>query len=105
MVMLSDGIKSLIHQYTYILNTKAIECNSNTRFDYVICRKYVKIYDYDQRTGTPRSAHAFVDFNGNVYKAANWDSPTKGIFIINLNTDMQKLSKVADIYTSYLYAR
>jgi hypothetical protein len=104
MVMLSDGIKSLIHQYTYILNTKAIECNSNTRFDYIIGRKYVKIYDYDQRTGTPRSAHAFVDFDGNVYKVARWDSPTKGIRY-NLNTDMQKLSKVADIYTSYLYAR
>jgi hypothetical protein len=104
MTMLSDSIKSLIHEYVYILDTKAIECHSNTRFDYVIGRKYVKIVDYDMRTGTHKSAHAFVDFDGNVYKAAGWNSPAKGIRY-NLDTDLQKLSKIADIYTSYLYAR
>ena len=48
--------------------------------------------------------HSFVDAADNLYKAASWASPAKGVRY-NLNTDMPKLRAVIDPHGSYLYAR
>lgn len=88
---------NLINKYVEILNSK----DSTHNFSYIKGRKYYKIVETNKE-GKPTSAHSFVDFSGNLYKAANWNTPAKGIRY-NLNTDMELLEKVADVYTSYLY--
>ena len=62
-------------------------------------RKFHKIVKID--TGG-RTAHSFVDQANNLYKAAGWAAPAKGIRY-NLNTDMPKLREVIDPHGSYLY--
>lgn len=65
-------------------------------------RKYLKIIMAD---GGHRSVHAFVDAsNGNLYKAASWKAPAKGIRY-NLYKDMELLKTQADWSGGYLYAR
>jgi len=51
-----------------------------------------------------QSVHSFVDQADNLYKAASWAAPAKGIRY-NLNTDMPKLREVIDPFGSYLYKR
>jgi len=88
---------NLINKYVEILNSKS----STHNFSFTKGRKYYKIVEIN-KDGEPTSAHSFVDFEGNLYKVANWNTPAKGIRY-NLNTDMELLEKVADFYTSYLY--
>jgi hypothetical protein len=65
-------------------------------------RKYLKIV---MSTSGNRSAHAFVDrVTGDVYKAANWQSPAKGIRY-NLLTDPETCYRNADWAGGYLYRR
>lgn len=65
-------------------------------------RKYAKIV---MHSNSSRSAHAFVDLKtGEIYKAASWKSPAKGVRY-NLLDDMsrQEMYKRADWSGSYLY--
>jgi hypothetical protein len=64
-------------------------------------RKYLKII---MSTSGNRSAHAFIDRDGNVYKAANWKAPAKGIRY-NLLTDPENCYQRADWAGGYLYRR
>jgi hypothetical protein len=64
-------------------------------------RKYLKIV---MTTSGNRSAHAFIDRDGNVYKAANWQSPAKGIRY-NLLTDPETCYRNANWAGGYLYRR
>lgn len=63
-------------------------------------RKYNKVVQVDNQ----RIVHSFVDNEGNVYKAAGWRAPAKGVRY-NLNTDLDVLRNVADPFGSYLYLR
>lgn len=85
--------------YLQILNSR----DENHKFGVVNGTKYSKVVELNSE-GNPASAHSFVDFSGNVYKVANWKTPAKGVRY-NLNTDIELLNKVADVYTSYLYWR
>jgi hypothetical protein len=63
--------------------------------------KYTKIVV--RRTGHfQESVHSFVDANGNVYKAAGWRAPAKGVRY-RLEQDMELLKHIVDPYGSYLY--
>jgi hypothetical protein len=62
-------------------------------------RKYAKVVLTDD---SHRSVHCFVDKDGNVYKAASWAQPAKGVRY-NLNNDMDVLRLKADPFGSYLY--
>lgn len=64
-------------------------------------RKFHKIVQVDDGR---RSVHSFVDQADNLYKAAGWAAPAKGIRY-NLNTDLPKLREVIDPFGSYLYKR
>ncbi len=73
-------------------------------FYYEKGRKYARIVM--QMSNGQRSAHAFVDMNtADVYKAASWKGPAKGIRY-NLLDDKSKeeMYKRADFAGSYLYA-
>ena len=48
-----------------------------------------------------RMAYAFVDGSGNVYKAAGWPAPAKGIRYTSVAAALAK----ADPYGSFLYIR
>ena len=67
-------------------------------------RKYHKIImkDYNQN-----HAHLFVDkVTGDVYKAASWKAPAKGIrYNLIDDTSREEMYKRADFAGSYLYAR
>ena len=62
-------------------------------------KKYFKII----HVGNGRSIHAFVDIqNGDLYKAASWKAPAKGVRF-NLITDAVLLESVIDWAGGYLY--
>ena len=64
-------------------------------------RKYFKIVTDN---GTQRSVHCFVDARGNVYKAAGWTAPAKGVRYNLFNADdMLKLRTVDGHHSGYLY--
>lgn len=63
-------------------------------------RKYHKVVKVD----TQNIVHSFVDDAGNVYKAASWAAPAKGVRY-NLDKDMDTLQNVVDPFGSYLYLR
>jgi len=64
-------------------------------------KKYFKIVTDN---GTQRSVHCFVDLEGNVYKAAGWAAPAKGVRYNLYNVeDVVTLRNVAGYHSSYLY--
>lgn len=67
-------------------------------------RKYTKVIC--ERFGG-KSVHAFVDHNtGEVYKAATWRVPAKGVRYNLANEDNRnEMFAKCDIYGSYLYIR
>jgi hypothetical protein len=61
---------------------------------------------YDKIAVTPHRSsqtfvYAFVDTDGNVYKAAGWKAPAKGVRYTSVADALMK----ADPYGSFLYAR
>lgn len=61
---------------------------------------------YDKITVKPHCSsqsfvHAFVDTDGNVYKAAGWKAPAKGVRYTSVMAALVK----ADRFGNYLYAR
>ena len=74
-------------------------------------KKYLKIMmviDHGpNRLGASRSVHAFIDKNtGEVYKAASWKSPAKGVrFDLRLIESRERLYESCDWAGSHLYAR
>lgn len=75
--------------------------------DYVIetGKKYLKVVMIS--SGDSRSVHCFVDKNnGQVYKAATWKSPAKGVrFNLTNEDDLNNILEKCDWSGSYLYAR
>ena len=64
-------------------------------------KKYFKIVTDN---GTQRSVHCFVDLEGNVYKAASWAAPAKGVRYNLYNAeDVVTLRAEAGYHSSYLY--
>lgn len=76
-----------------------------SEYDFMIDtgRKYHKVIMVNNQ----RSTHAFVDKKtGEVYKAASWKSPAKGVrFDLRLIEQREWLFKNADWAGGYLYAR
>lgn len=74
-------------------------------------RKYLKIMmvidNGPNRLGASRSVHAFIDKNtGEVYKAASWKSPAKGVrFDLRLIESRERLYESCDWAGGHLYAR
>jgi hypothetical protein len=68
-------------------------------------KKYHKIVMIS--SGNAPSVHAFVDKNtGDLYKAASWKAPAKGVrFNLLLIKDREWLMQYADPFGSYLYRR
>ena len=62
-------------------------------------RKYFKVI---MSTSGSKSVHAFVDRDGNVYKAASYKAPAKGVRY-NLLTDPETCYRKADWAGGYLY--
>lgn len=79
------------------LNDKFI---TSYHFELVAGRKFTKVLQ-SPKLGTGRSVYAFVDADGNVYKAASYKAPAKGVRanLATLNMDN------VDAYGSWLYAR
>lgn len=62
-------------------------------------KKYFKIVQVSNQ----RSVHAFVDrSNGDIYKAATWNAPAKGVRF-NILKDLETLRSRADCFGGYLY--
>lgn len=75
-------------------------------FTFTLGKKYAKII-HTTYYGRQKSAHAFVDLStGDVYKAASWQAPAKGIRY-NLLDDKsrQEMYQRADWAGGYLYLR
>ena len=53
--------------------------NEYQEFAYTTGRKYYKIITKYKDGSSGGSSYAFVDFDGNMYKAASWAAPAKGI--------------------------
>ena len=65
--------------------------------------KYTKIVvTHGAMSNFQESIHSFVDEEGNVYKAASWRAPAKGVRY-SLEQDMEILKVRVDPYGSYLY--
>jgi hypothetical protein len=64
-------------------------------------RKYLKVI---MAAAGSKSVHAFVDRDGNVYKAASYKAPAKGIRY-NLLTDPETCYQKAEWAGGYLYRR
>lgn len=76
------------------------DSNRNIEFEVEPGRKYYKIVKV---VGIGKSVHAFVDKEtGDVYKAAGWNAPAKGIRY-NLERDKEVLAQHADWAGGYLY--
>lgn len=63
-------------------------------------RKYDRIVQTSV-IGNSKSVHAFIDSEGNVYKASGWTTPAKGVRYYTVDSALYN----ADPYGSYLYAR
>ena len=96
------------HQTNVDYHEACIEALKNCECDYDFFieegRKYLKIV-MDARGS--KSVHAFVDKKtGEVYKAASFKSPAKGVrYDLRLIKDREWLLENADWAGSYLYAR
>ena len=72
------------------------------QFELIEGRKYIKVIS---RSGNNRRVHSFIDKRtGDLYKAATWNAPAKGVRY-NILTDLDHLRQTADPYGSYLYKR
>lgn len=67
-------------------------------------RKYQRIVMH--RDGKDRSVHAFIDLDGNVYKADGWAKPAKGVrFNLLDDASFHTMLDRLDWAGSYLYIR
>ena len=97
---------SAVYDYATKL-CSALKTKHDTRFNCIPCefvveegRKYYKIIQVGEHQ---RSVHAFVDKkNGDLYKAASWAAPAKGVRY-NLMNDLENVLTVCDWAGSYLY--
>jgi hypothetical protein len=71
-----------------------------TRFGKTQGKKYTKIVALN-RDGVPSSVYCFIDADGNIYKAAGWNAPAKGIRSTLATVELCKV----DHYGSWLYVR
>lgn len=84
--------------FAKLLNEKFADSKYISNFHVQPGRKYHRIaYDSPNQ----RFVHAFVDNEGNVYKAAGWKAPAKGARF----ADVETAAANADEFGSYLYLR
>lgn len=75
-------------------------CNLYCEFTIDEGRKYYKIVHNSENQ---RSVHAFVDKkNGDLYKAATWAAPAKGVRF-NLINDLENVLSKCNWHGGYLY--
>lgn len=71
----NNNINDAIQQIIAAMNVKfagAYPALPIPEFKMIIGKKYIKLC-------TNGSVHAFIDFEGNMYKPASWNAPAKGI--------------------------
>jgi hypothetical protein len=73
--------------------------NRRVRHYYVARSTSSGVYRVIRRTAGERSVFCFVDAYGNIYKAASWKSPAKGVRAVLDTVDMNTV----DQYGSWLY--
>lgn len=98
-----ENIKDLTNQLCAILKANYYKNGSTLDYNFVVepTQKYYKIVMVNNQRGS----HAFVDKNtGDLYKAASWKAPAKGVRF-NLVNDIEKLKIIADWAGNYLYRR
>jgi hypothetical protein len=61
--------------------------------------KFTRIVQRGVNGGLSRSVYCFVDADGNIYKAAGWKAPAKGVRSTLATVDVSKV----DPYGSWLY--
>ena len=64
-------------------------------------RKFYKLTSKDLNSDMLRGVYCFIDFEGNIYKPANYATPAKGVRGNVQTTDTSKI----DQYGSWLYRR
>ena len=63
--------------------------------------KYTRVIITMNGNDQSRSVHCFIDAEGNIYKAASWKTPAKGVRATLATVDVSK----CDPYGSWLYRR
>jgi hypothetical protein len=103
--MLTPDQTTILDTYIKLLNDNIREAYSFAKdqsyyetvgASYTVGKKYIRVV---QNTGQ-RSVHCFIDSDLNVYKAASWATPAKGIRY-NLNNDMDKLTAILAQKSAY----
>lgn len=80
-------------------NYEARHGGNDYQYEITQGKKYFKIVQVSNQ----RSVHAFVDrSNGDIYKAATWNAPAKGVRF-NILKDLETLRSRADCFGGYLY--
>jgi len=95
------------------LTEKSNTTGAETKYILEPGRKYTRVVRQERwldSNGEPlwganKSVHAFIDENGDIYKAASWKAPAKNGARFNVVNDIQRLVEVCDPYGSYLYKR
>ena len=93
-----DALRSQIEKITLEKDPKLAFMQKTIKF--TKGGKYYRVVIEDKAGGNG-SAYCFIDMEGNIYKAASWKTPAKGIRGHISTTDVRK----ADQYTSWLYRR
>ena len=62
-------------------------------------KRFVKYTRVIGTGGNSRSVYCFIDTDGNIYKAASWKAPAKGVRSTLATVDMNKV----DRYGGWLY--
>jgi hypothetical protein len=101
-------IDTLIATFAELLSTKFVTMNKedSTYWQGITVKnggKYAKLIN---NAGGQSTVYAFIDRNsGEIYKAASYKLPAKGVRAILSETTINDLVSVADPYTSWLYRR
>ena len=107
---MDDKYHNMVDEWCEILEAKAYEKQhgfaygreKDTYFYYKVNKKYTKIIKVNCGS---ESVHAFMDNNTlDIYKAANWAAPAKGVRY-NLWNDFNELLDQCDPSGGYLYKR
>lgn len=97
----TGNIDAIIAKFLEGLNTKF---KGEYSFTAMKGRKFTRIVQ-ENKWGSARRVHCFLDPEGNVLKAAGWAAPAKGIRFVMTEDTVENVIAVADMYGSYLYIR
>lgn len=74
-------------------------------FSREVLRKYIRIVAASPKNGGNRHVYMFLDFDGNLLKAAGWKSPAKGSRGVLTQDNMSEVLEKTDPFGGWLYRR